>query len=114
MCRRAVECVDLFPTLADLCGVKPPGGLESVSMVPLLKNAARPWKKGAFTYHNAGTSVRTDRWRYTEWGGPDHAELYDHESDPREITNLARDPKHASTAAELSRLMKGGWRAALS
>ena len=113
VCRRPVECVDLFPTLAELCGLKPPANLEAISMVPLLKNPARPWKKGAFTYHNAGKSVRSERWRYNEWGGPDHAELYDHETDPREISNLARDPKHAGTVAEFSRLLKGDWRAAL-
>lgn len=113
VCRRAVECVDLFPTLADLCGLKPPANLEGISMAPLLRDPARPWKKGAFTYHVEGKSVRTERWRYTEWRGADRAELYDHETDPREIVNLARDPKHAATVAELSRLIKEDWRAAL-
>ncbi|MCE5307850.1 MAG: sulfatase [Acidobacteriales bacterium] len=113
VCRRPAECVDIFPTLAELCGLKPPAGIESISMVPLLRNPARPWKKGAFTYINNGKTVRTERWRYTEWGGPDRAELYDREADPGEFTNLARDTKHASTAAELSRLLEGDWRAAL-
>jgi len=113
VCHRVVEFIDTFPTLADLCGLKIPEGLEAISMVPLLKTPARPWKKGAFTSKGKGTSIRTERWRYTEWGGPDKAELYDHQSDPREIMNLAGDPKHKDTAAELSRLLHGGWKTCL-
>ena len=49
-----------------------------------------------------GRSVRTDRWRYTEWdGGKKGAELYDHVDDPGEIRNLAGDPRHAEAVAEL-------------
>jgi arylsulfatase A-like enzyme len=51
----------------------------------------------------AGYSLRTDRYRYTEWdGGKQGVELYDHENDPHEFTNLAKDPKHAETAKQLS------------
>ena len=56
-----------------------------------------------------GRSVRTERWRYTEWGdGKRGVELYDHEKDPREFTNLANDPKHAGTVAELKSLLQKG------
>jgi iduronate 2-sulfatase len=113
VCRRPTEYVDLFPTLADLCGLGVPKNLESVSMAPLLKDPARRWKKGAFTYIQGGQTVRSETWRYTEWGSPDKAELYDHEKDPREIINLAKDPRHAGTVKELSALLRGGWKAAL-
>jgi hypothetical protein len=51
-----------------------------------------------------GYSLRTARWRYTEWGeaGHDGRELYDHESDPKELTNLASVAAHAQTVKELS------------
>jgi uncharacterized sulfatase len=52
-----------------------------------------------------GRSVRTERYRYTEWGGPEVAELYDHEMDPHEYRNLAKDPKQASNIAGLRRLL---------
>ena len=60
-----------------------------------------------------GTSVRTERYRYTEWGGLEKAEIYDHETDPKELRNLAKDPKYKDVVAELSALIKGGWQAAL-
>jgi uncharacterized sulfatase len=61
-----------------------------------------------------GRTVRTERWRYTEWDdGKKGAELYDHMADPHEWINLAKDPKHADTVAELKRLLHGGWKAAL-
>ncbi|MBL9199795.1 MAG: sulfatase [Opitutaceae bacterium] len=51
----------------------------------------------------AGYSLRTDRWRYTEWdGGKAGRELYDHQNDPRELTNLAALPAHAATVEKLS------------
>ena len=60
-----------------------------------------------------GTSVRTELYRYTEWGRLEKAELYDHETDSKELRNLAKDPKYKDVVAELSALIKGGWQAAL-
>jgi len=112
VCSRPTETIDLYPTLTELCGLRVPEGLEAVSMVPLLSNPDRLWKKAAFTYHSSGVSIRTERWRYNEWGSPEKAELYDHENDSRETKNLAKDPKYASTVRELSTLLKSGWKAA--
>ena len=58
-------------------------------------------------------SVRNDRYRYTEWGSEKMAELYDHLKDPHEYTNLVNDPKSAQALAEMQKLLKGGWQAAL-
>jgi iduronate 2-sulfatase len=113
-CQRPAELIDMYPTLADLCGLGVPEGLEGISMKSLLADPSGPWKKGAFTSKGPSqVSVRTQRWRYTEWGDSENAELYDHEKDPREFTNLARQPEHSATVVELRQLLQGGWRAAL-
>jgi uncharacterized sulfatase len=113
---RLVELVDVFPTLTQLCGLPTPEGMEGVSLERLLEDPHRPWKSVAFTQVQrggiVGRSVRTERYRYTEWGSEKVAELYDHETDPLEHTNLANDPKHAKVVEEMRRLLKEGWRAA--
>ena len=110
-CSRIVEFVDIYPTLADLCGLPAPANLEGTSFKPLLSNPELPWKKMAFTQVQrgviAGRSVRTERWRYTEWdGGRQGIELYDHNNDPGEYYNLAHDSQHALTIAKLKGLLR--------
>ncbi|HVS20083.1 MAG TPA: sulfatase [Planctomycetota bacterium] len=104
---RTVELLDVYPTLAELCGLEPPADLDGASLGPLLADPDAPWGRAAFTelvrvgFH--GWSVRTERWRYTEWeSGSVGRELYDHQHDPGEFTNLAEDPEHAATVAELA------------
>ena len=111
---RTVELVDIYPTLADLCGLTPPANLEGKSLRPLLMNPKARWTQPAITQvvrdrdgkRLMGYSVRTERWRYTEWdGGAAGAELYDQDADPHEYQNLAKDPKYASQVAELKALL---------
>ncbi len=105
-----VEFVDIFPTLTALAGIVAPANLAGRSLAPLLQEPGRAWDGQAFSQvlrpNNGrpamGRSVRTGRWRYTEWdGGVAGAELYDHDRDPGEYTNLAQDPAHAATRQEL-------------
>jgi len=110
-CAGIVEFVDLFPTLTDLCGLGAPAGLEGRSFRRLLADPSAAGKKAAFTVVKRGgilgRSVRTDRWRYTEWdGGREGSELYDHEGDPGEYRNLAEDPSHRPTVAALRKLLR--------
>jgi iduronate 2-sulfatase len=120
---RTVELVDLYPTLADLCGIPAPGA-EGKSLRPLLEDPAAAWTKPAYTQVSRGVlvatdakpeegkkgflgrSVRTERWRYTEWdGGKKGVELYDHDADPKEYKNLAEDPKHKDVVTEMKKLL---------
>ena len=104
-----VESLDLYPTLVDLCGLPRPAWLEGRSLVPLLADPAAPWDHAAFTttIHEGiiGRSVRTDRWRYTEWGDAVATELYDQVADPGNYRNLARDPARAAEMVALRKLL---------
>ncbi len=101
-CARLAELVDLFPTLTDLCGVPAPPTLSGVSLKPQLTDVSAPGRVSAFSMVRKGRSLRTERWRYTEWnGGAAGVELYDHAADPDELKNLAEDPALAATVAEL-------------
>jgi uncharacterized sulfatase len=109
--RRTVESVDVYATLADLCGLPPPANLQGVSLRPLLDNPRAEWTRAAFTQvvrpKRTGYSVRTERWRYTEWRGEaPECELYDYESDPGELKNLAGDRKYEPVIAEMSARLK--------
>ncbi|HYD83678.1 MAG TPA: sulfatase/phosphatase domain-containing protein, partial [Opitutus sp.] len=101
-----VSLIDLFPTLAELCGINAPANLQGQSLVPMLRDPSVLGRGWAITQtaHNgvSGYSLRTPRWRYTEWEGAPGRELYDHDTDPSELTNLATDPAHAKTIEALS------------
>ena len=114
VCGRPVELLDIYPTLAELCGLTAPKTVEGKSLRPLLENPKAGWTKPAITQvlHDEsgerimGYSVRTERWRYTEWsGGKAGVELYDHDADAHEWNNLAKDTKYAKQIAELKALL---------
>ena len=96
--RSLVEFVDLFPTLADSCGLKMPIGLAGQSLRPILQNPKQTLKDAAYTLvtrgqNRYGRSVCTDRWRFTQWSDGTQ-ELYDHSRDPEENRSVvAQNPK---------------------
>ena len=93
------------------CSINAPEGVEGTSLRPLLRDATAPWDRPAYSvvaYRDVlGRSVRTDRWRYSQWVEGERGEvLFDERNDPHELKNLAADPKHAGTVAELKALLK--------
>jgi len=117
-----VELLDIYPTLTELCGLAPPSTLQGVSLNPLLNNPRGRVRSVALTqtprphYPDGklptimGYSIRTDRYRYTEWrdfqtAAVQATELYDHRSDPQEMTNLAAHEDQKTIVAELAKTM---------
>jgi uncharacterized sulfatase len=85
--------------------------LQGKGFRPLLRDPALPGKETALTVvkrgENLGRSIRTQRWRYTEWDrGRLGVELYDHKVDPGEYCNLAENPEYADKLSELRGLLK--------
>ncbi len=112
-----VEFVDIYPTLCGLAGLPLPGHLEGTSLVPLLRNPKRPWKKAVFSRWTGGArAVGTKRYLYTEWirKGKRVAEmLYDHEVDPEENVNVAAAPAYKKIVERMRSLLARGWKKAL-
>lgn len=114
VCRRIVQSVNLYSTLAGLCGLPIPPGVESASLEPLLRKPSAEWSQPAFSIWSEdgktlhGVAVRTERWRYAEFGqnGANGAMLFDPKADPLELKNLADDPRYAGERAKLSALVR--------
>jgi iduronate 2-sulfatase len=108
--RRLVSTLDVAPTLLALAGFAAEPALPGASLVPLLADPSAEGRAEVLSSverraGRVGRTARTARWRYTEW--PDGSrELYDHDGDPREITNLASRPGSAVTIAELARALE--------
>ena len=107
---RIVELLDIYPTLAELAGLKPPKDLQGFSLVSLLKNPGAVWKHPAFTQVQRagvpGHSIRTDQYRYTEWNfGKAGEEFYDELNDPQELKNLVKDTKYSVVYSQLKKML---------
>ena len=102
------EMIDFYPTLAELSGLTPPKYLSGVSLKPVLDDPNALPRSGALTQLNEGYSLRTPRYRYTEWGqdGASGNELYDHQNDPTEMINLAQQAESAPVVARLSKQLR--------
>lgn len=126
--RALVEFVDIYPTLCELCDLPQDDGLEGRSFVPLIEDPDRRWKSAAFSQYQRvipgygriargmGYSMRTDRYRFTQWLVPGTEfrayELYDHHVDPSEDNNLAATARYAPLMNELKVRLSSGWEAA--
>ena len=117
-CSRTVELVDLYPTLTDLCGIAASPAVEGASLKPLLTDPQAVWTKPALTMVTRGTptqtnapaakpkvvgrSLRTERHRLTIWNdGESGIELYDYETDPQELKNIAAEPANSELVGKL-------------
>ena len=103
VCERPVDFMSIYPTLCDLAGLPTPAHVEGVSIRPLLENPKASWDRAAVTtFHRDNHSIRSETWRYIRYADGSE-ELYNHDKDPYEWTNLAKDPQYASVKADLAR-----------
>lgn len=120
-CDVPVEFVDVYPTLADVCGLTIPADLEGTSLKPFLENPATSSDKVALSQYPRGGpqtggralmgySLRDERWRLTLWRDRNNGEiaateLYDEKNDPHETVNLADKADHKEVMAALSKYL---------
>jgi uncharacterized sulfatase len=105
VCRSLVEFLDIYPTVAELCGLPVPATVKGKSLQPLLDDPSQTLHDSVLTHITRGPGVsgfglRTECWRYIEWSDGS-MELYDHGRDPEEWHNVAQDPANAQTLADL-------------
>jgi len=103
VCKSPVDFMSAYPTLCDLAALPKPDWVEGDNIRTLLTDPAAAWTGvGITTFGQNNHAVRTDRWRYIRYsdGGE---ELYDHQNDEYEWTNLAARPEHAALKADLAR-----------
>ena len=104
-----VELIDIYPTLAQLTGLTPPGHLQGASLRPLLDHPERLGKKN-YAYSivtrgkEMGYALRNQRWRYGKW--PDGEELYNLTNDPEEKNNLVTKRGLEHRLGEFRRVLK--------
>ena len=109
VCKRPVSLLDLYPTLNDLCGLPGIRSHDGVSLLPLLRDPAAEWERPAVVeFRRGNAAVCTERYRYIRYrdGGE---ELYDHETDPHEWTNLAASGDHAAVKKALGEWIPKKW-----
>jgi len=101
-CARPAELLSIYPTLIDLCGLTKREDLDGVSLLPLLTNPQAGWQRPALTTHGQNNhSLRTERYRFTRYSDGSE-ELYDHQTDPNEWTNLAKQSEHDALKKQLA------------
>jgi len=105
-----IESIDLYPTLCELTGIPTPEHTQGTSFVPLLDNPLKPWKTHAVSRIQQGDSIRTQRYRYTNYtknGKHIGHMLYDHDTDPQENVSIVKRPEMKSTAEHLKEQLDG-------
>jgi len=111
-----VANIDLAPTFAELAGAKIPTHVDGISLVPVLKDSAAPWRHDLLLEHwpavdGVGATipqfscVRTAQWKYVEYTTGEH-ELYNLQTDPFELTNVYNSPENKNIIAALKQQLE--------
>jgi arylsulfatase A-like enzyme len=106
------EYIDIYPSLAELAGIKLPDTVEGKSFIPII-NGEKPKKDWAINkYKDAVTLIKGDLF-YTEWTKDDGVAyarmLFDHKTDPLELDNLAEKPENRELVNNLSIELREKW-----
>jgi len=109
--------IDLPSTILDLAGLETPSSMQGRSLIPVLERKVKEWRQEIFCEHlwdnveiPQSECIRTLKWKYIRYPQhPDFEELYDLQSDPKEIYNLASEAVHSSVLKELREKCKRGF-----
>jgi len=104
VCHSLVELLDLYPTIASLCGLEVPSRLQGKDISPMLDDPNYRVREAAFSVapSSKGFLLREERWAYIQYAEDASAgiELFDMASDPQQFTNLAGQPEFAHVVTD--------------
>ncbi len=107
-----VSGVDLFPTICDYAGIRPPADLRGRSLRALVEG--KPQDNQRFIVseipNNVGRALRTPQYKYVTYANDPVEQLYDMQKDPGETRNLAQSS--GSVLTEHKKLLRE-WEARL-
>jgi len=110
VCDSFVELLDLYPTVAELTGLKPSKHIQGRSLVQTIDSPDKKVRDMAFSVSQDGKSflLRTNEWAYIQYnedasGG---IELFDMKTDSKQFTNLAKDPSYANIVSSFQKKLK--------
>lgn len=98
---RPVSLLDIYPTLADLVGLKKPEHVAGRSLVRLLKDVTVSHDVPVLTAYQGHITVRTDKFRLIRYAD-NTMELYDHSKDRNEWVNLVVNAEYESVVNKLA------------
>ena len=107
VCHSLVELLDLYPSLSNLCGLKVPGRLQGKDISKMMTDPAKEVRSAAFSVNGKGFLLREENWAYIAYGkdGKGGEELFDMKQDPKQFTNLAKDPQYGQTLIRFQKQM---------
>ncbi|NWK57596.1 sulfatase [Verrucomicrobiaceae bacterium N1E253] len=82
-----VETIDIYPTIADMCGLTTPSGISGKSLLPMIRNPYAPGKEYAYSRFGSLTTVRSLEWRLINTGSD--KDLYDLSSYRYEVEDVS-------------------------
>jgi iduronate 2-sulfatase len=100
VCHSLTELLDLYPTIASLCGLEVPARLQGKNISPMFDDPTHQVRDAAFSVapSREGFLLREDSWAYIQYAedASKGIELFDMASDPKQYTNLAQNPQFAA------------------
>ncbi|MBN8458192.1 MAG: sulfatase-like hydrolase/transferase [Verrucomicrobia bacterium] len=98
---------EVYPTMCELVGIPVPPGLDARSLAPVIQGRQAALRESMFTaYRNCQRAIRDDRWKLIRYPLIDKTQLFDLQTDPHEMTDLAGKPESTSKIRELTALLE--------
>ena len=102
-----VYLIDVLPTLCDLVHASTPSGVDGQSLAGVLSGRQTKVRDSLFTaYRDVQRGLRDERWKLIRYPLVDRTQLFDLQSDPDELVNLAADAAQADRVVRMTQLMQ--------